>query len=124
MLGGLEGFRVTLLHVISVPEEDYSRGSEEKEKWLEDYRRRIESLLAEYRRDLIGAGFPEAMVQTRAPQRYCPSIAECILKELESTECGPSWSAGRGCPARRSFSSAVFPAKSSARPQLRRVGGA
>ena len=65
MLGGLEGFRVTLLHVISVPEEDYFAQVEEKEKWLEDYRRRIESLLAEYRRDLIGAGFPEAMVQTR-----------------------------------------------------------
>jgi nucleotide-binding universal stress UspA family protein len=88
MLGGLEGFRVTLLHVISVPEEDYFARVEEKEKWLEDYRRKIESLLAEYRRELIGAGFPESLIQTRAPQRYCPSIAECILKELESTECG------------------------------------
>jgi nucleotide-binding universal stress UspA family protein len=88
MLGGLEGFRVTLLHVISVPEEDYFARVEEKEKWLDDYRRRIESLLAEYRRELISAGFPEAAIQTRSPQRHCPSIAECLLLELDRTEYG------------------------------------
>jgi nucleotide-binding universal stress UspA family protein len=88
MLGGLEGFRVTLLHVISVPEEDYFARVEEKEKWLNDYRRRIESLLAEYRRELIAAGLPEAAIRTRSPQRYCPSIAECILLELDRTEYG------------------------------------
>ena len=88
MLGGLEGSRVTLLHVISEPEEDYFARFEEKEKWLNDYRRKIESLLAEYRRELIAAGFPEVAIQTRSPQRHCPSIAECILLELDRTECG------------------------------------
>jgi hypothetical protein len=58
MLGRLEGFRVTLLHVISEPEEDYFARLEEKENWLNDYRRKTESLLAEYRRELIAAGFP------------------------------------------------------------------
>jgi nucleotide-binding universal stress UspA family protein len=88
MLGGLEGFRVTLLHVISEPEEDYFARVEEKEKWLDDYRRKIESLLADYRRELIAAGFPEGAIQTRSPQRHCPSIAECILLELDRTEYG------------------------------------
>jgi len=88
MLGGLEGFRVTLLHVISVPEEDYFVRVEEKEKWLDDYRRKIESLLAEYRRELITAGVPDEAVETRLPQRHCPSIAECILLELDRTEYG------------------------------------
>jgi len=88
MLGGLAGVRVTLLHVISVPEEDFFARAEEREKWLDDYRRKIDSLLAEYRRELTAAGLPEATIQTRSPQRYCPSIAECILKELELTEFG------------------------------------
>jgi nucleotide-binding universal stress UspA family protein len=88
MLGGLEGFRVTLLHVIAEPEEDYFARVEEKEKWLNDYRRKIGSLLSEYRRELIAAGFSEKAVEIRLPQRHCPSIAECILKELELTEYG------------------------------------
>jgi nucleotide-binding universal stress UspA family protein len=88
MLGGLEGFRVTLLHVISEPEEDYFARVEEKERWLNDYRRKIESLLTDYRRELIAAGFPEVAIQIRSPQRHCPSIAECILLELDQTECG------------------------------------
>ena len=88
MLGGLKGFRVTLLHVISEPEEDYFARIEEKEKWLNDYRRKIESLFTECRRELIAAGFSEAEIQTRSPQRHCPSIAECILLELDRTEYG------------------------------------
>jgi nucleotide-binding universal stress UspA family protein len=88
MLRGLEGFRVTLLHVISEPEEDYFARVEEKEKWLDDYRRKIESLLADYRRELIAAGFPGEAVEARLPQRHCPSIAECILLELDRTEYG------------------------------------
>ena len=55
---------------------------------MNDYRRKIESLLAEYRRELIAAGFSEVAIQTRSPQRHCPSIAECILLELDQTECG------------------------------------
>ena len=88
MLGGLEGFQVTLLHVISEPEEDYFARAEEKEKWLNDYRRKIESILAEYRRKLIAAGFPEPAIPTRSPLRHCPSIAECILLELDRAEYG------------------------------------
>lgn len=88
MLAGLEGSRVTLLHVISEPEEDYFAKIEEKEEWLERYRRRVEDFLAQYRRELLDAGFPAEAVQTSAPLRSCPSIAECILTELDRTRYG------------------------------------
>jgi len=88
MLGRVEGCRVTLLHVISEPEEDYFATIEEKQRWLEQYRRRIETRLEQYRRELIEAGFPEEAVQTSAPLRHCPSIAECILSELDRTRYG------------------------------------
>jgi nucleotide-binding universal stress UspA family protein len=103
MLGGLEGFQVTLLHVISEPEEDYFERAEEKEKWLNDYRRKIESILAEYRRKLIAAGFPEPAIQTRSPLRHCPSIAECILLELDRTEYGTIVVGRRGLSRKEEF---------------------
>jgi nucleotide-binding universal stress UspA family protein len=88
MLGRLKDSRVTLLHVISEPEEDYFAELEEKKIWLDQYRSRVETFLEQYRRELIDAGFPEAAIQTRSPQRHCPSIAECILLELDRTEYG------------------------------------
>lgn len=37
LLGGLAGFKVTLLHVVPEPEEDFFPSAEEKEKWLAHY---------------------------------------------------------------------------------------
>ena len=88
MLGGIEGSRVTLLHVISEPEEDYFAEVAEKDQWLDQYRRRIETLLEQYRRGLIDAGFAAESVKTSTPLRHCPSIAECILAELDRTQYG------------------------------------
>jgi nucleotide-binding universal stress UspA family protein len=53
LLGGIEGFNVTLLHVIPEPEEDYFPKPEDREHWLENYRVKIEGLLDSYRRILI-----------------------------------------------------------------------
>jgi nucleotide-binding universal stress UspA family protein len=88
MLGRLKDSRVTLLHVISEPEEDYFAELEEKKKWLDQYRGRVETFLEQYRRELIEAGFPAEAVTTSAPRRYCPSIAECILSELDRSQYG------------------------------------
>jgi nucleotide-binding universal stress UspA family protein len=88
MLGGVTNSKVTLLHVISEPEEDYFTKIEEKQKWIEQYRHRVEAFLEQYRRELIDAGFAAEAVQTSAPLRSCPSIAECILSELDRTQYG------------------------------------
>mgnify|MGYP001767245617 CR=1 FL=1 len=88
LLGRAEGFRATLLHVISLPEEDYFERAEQKEKWLEDHRRKAADFLERYRGELIAAGFDGSMVRVRSPQRHCPSIAECILEELDRSEYG------------------------------------
>ncbi len=88
MLSGIEGSRVTLLHVISEPEEDYFAKIEEKQEWLDQYRSRVEAFLEQYRRELIDAGFRAESVKTSAPLRHCPSIAECILSELDRTQYG------------------------------------
>ena len=88
VLGGVQGFHVTLLHVIPDPEEDYFVTESERESWLENYRSKTDSVLQEYRDMLISAGFPAAAVDLYTPRRYCPSMAECILSEREKRSYG------------------------------------
>ncbi|MCX5882001.1 MAG: universal stress protein [Deltaproteobacteria bacterium] len=86
MLGGMKGFKATVLHVIREPEEDEFPVQEEKEKWYHAHRQHMDRILEEYRRILIDAGFADKDVSTRSTLRYCPSMAECILAERDSME--------------------------------------
>ena len=85
LLGGLAGFKVTILHVIPEPEEDYFPTSTEKEKWLTQYKKRIDAMLEDSRCILIDKGFDPRDVAVRSTLRYCPSMAECILSEGDET---------------------------------------
>jgi len=86
LLGGMKGFKVTVLHVIREPEEDEFPAEGEKEKWFQAYRQQVDQMLEGYRRMLIEAGFAAEDVSTRSPLRYCPSMADCILAERDSQE--------------------------------------
>jgi nucleotide-binding universal stress UspA family protein len=88
LLGGIEGFEVTILHVIPLPEEDFFLTPTDKEKWLSQHRVKIDAMLEGYRQILIGAGFHPNDVSVRSPTRYCPSMAECILAERDEREYG------------------------------------
>ncbi len=83
MLGGIKGFKATVLHVIREPEEDEFPVEGEKEKWFPAHRQHVNRMLEEYRRMLIDAGFAPEDVLTRSTLRYCPSMAECILAEQD-----------------------------------------
>ena len=86
LLGGMGGFKVAIVHVIPEAEEDYFATTEEKEKWLSQYRQKVETMLEDYRQILIRAGFNANDVSVRSPLRYCPSMAKCILAERDETE--------------------------------------
>ena len=88
LLGGVEGFEVTILHVIPLPEDDFFLTTSEMEKWLSQYRVKIDAMLEEYRQILLGAGFHPNDVSVRSPTRYCPSMAECILAERDERAYG------------------------------------
>ena len=85
LLGGLPGFKVTILHVVPEPEEDYFPTPTQKEKWLTQYILRIDALLEDYRQLLINKGFDPKDVAVRSKLRYCPSMAACILSERDET---------------------------------------
>ena len=86
LLEGAEGFSVTILHVINEPEEDYFPTTDEKEKWLGQYKKKVDKMLEDYRQILIQKGFDQSVVSVRSTLRYCPSMAQCILEERDETE--------------------------------------
>ncbi len=85
LLGGYAEFKVTLLHVIPVPDEDTFSSKEEEERWLEKHTRKMDVALEDYRQILIRWGFKYDDIFLRSPLRYCPSMAECILAEKGDT---------------------------------------
>ena len=86
MLGGMKGFKATVLHVIREPEEDEFPAPEEKEKWYVEHGKQVERMLEEYRGMLVASGFAAEDVRTRSTHRYCPSMADCILAERDLLE--------------------------------------
>ena len=85
LLGGFPGFKVTILHVIPEPEEDYFHLAEEKDVWFNQHTKKVETMLADYRQLLIEKGFAPEDVTVRTTIRYCPSMAKCILSERDET---------------------------------------
>jgi nucleotide-binding universal stress UspA family protein len=83
LLEGRAGFRVTILHIIQDPEEDYFPDPAEKVKWLDQYRARMAQRVEVYRGILLAAGFAPERVSVRTPTLSCPSLAECILAERD-----------------------------------------
>jgi nucleotide-binding universal stress UspA family protein len=86
LLGGIPGFKVTVLHVIPEAEEDYFPTEAEKEQWLSQYKQKVDAMLENDRRMLLQAGFDAKDVSVRSSLRYCPSMAECILAERDQTQ--------------------------------------
>ncbi|MFZ7126305.1 MAG: universal stress protein [Desulfobacterales bacterium] len=87
MLGGVDGFKFALLHIIAEPEEDFFPNLREQQKWLERYQEKIDALLEDYRQRLIDHGIPKENIIVESKLRFCPSMAECILKEREELVC-------------------------------------
>ncbi|MDI6688239.1 MAG: universal stress protein [Desulfobacterales bacterium] len=86
LLEGAEGFRVSVLHVIPEPEEDYFPTLEDRDKWLDQHKNKVDEMLEDYRQILIQGGFDPSVVSVRSIMRHCPSMATCILEEKDEAE--------------------------------------
>ena len=86
-LGGVPGFRVTLLTIIQKPSEDYFEASEERENWIADQCSGAEKMLQNYREMLLQSGFREDKVTIKVEARNCPSISDCILENQKKLGC-------------------------------------
>ncbi len=86
-LGGVPGFRVTLLTIVPEPSEDYFATDEERKTWIEEHSSGAEKILKDYREMLIQSGFSEDKVMVKVEVRICPSIAGCILDDQKKLGC-------------------------------------
>lgn len=86
-LGGVPGFRVTLLSIVPEPSEDYFETDEERKDWIDKHTSEAEEILGNYREVLIQSGFKENKVAVSVEVRNCPSIADCILDDQKSLGC-------------------------------------
>jgi nucleotide-binding universal stress UspA family protein len=84
VLGGVPGFTVTLLSIVPEPETDFFDTDEEMNAWLKKKTDEAETLLEDYRRILVRAGFAEDDVNYRACVGESRSLSDAIL----DTHCG------------------------------------
>lgn len=102
-LGGVPGFRATILNVIPEPPEDYFDTDKERRAWIEDHESRASEMLDRYRQILIQSGFAEDKVATVVDIRYCPSVADCILQMQQRLECCTVVMGRRGISKKEEF---------------------
>lgn len=88
LVGRTPGLEVTLLHVIHAPDENFFPNGQERERWLQSGRSRVEGWLAEYRRMLLAAGMDPARVSVHLAERDGPSLAALILAETCALDAG------------------------------------
>lgn len=87
MLAAVKGCEIKLLHIIPEPEEDFFPDLREQNRWLSRYQKKMTALLKEYRQELIDHGIPAGDIAIKIKQRFCPSMAECILQERQKSGC-------------------------------------
>lgn len=88
MLGGWQKVRVTLLHILHAPEEDYFSCSAERERWIQSGRKKAMGWLDDYRRMLLGHGMDSARVSVVIAERDGPSLSRLILNETGAMGAG------------------------------------
>ncbi|UCD36462.1 MAG: universal stress protein [Nitrospiraceae bacterium] len=102
-LGGVAGFRVTLLRIIPEPPEDYFSNPGERQDWISASRQKARSDLENYRAVLVQAGFEEDKVAVSTEVRKCSSIASCILDVQRKLGCCTIVMGRRGISKREEF---------------------
>jgi nucleotide-binding universal stress UspA family protein len=102
-IGGLPGFHVTVLTIVSEPSEDYFVNVGERNAWVEKENAAANRILDDYRQMLIQAGFRNEDVTALAVMKSCASIAECILDEQKKLGCGTVVIGRRGISKKEEF---------------------
>ena len=88
IVGGAEGFEITVMHVIEEPHEDFYETEEERQRAIEEAREKTEVLLKRAADRLAELGAAPGSVSLEHPVKPCESLAECILEEHEAKEFG------------------------------------
>ena len=88
LVGGLPGFKATLVTILEEPNPDIFATPEDRDRYLRERKTRLETVLTEARERLLTHGLDESTVQIKIHQRLCENIAQCILDEQRLGEYG------------------------------------
>jgi nucleotide-binding universal stress UspA family protein len=88
MLKGLPDVHVTVLHIIPEPDDDFFPSPEQKTQWIEQYEQKVNLMMENYRDMMVRHGMALEKLTLVSKRMYCPSIAECILKERRAIGAG------------------------------------
>ncbi len=102
-LGGIPGFRATIVTVIPEPPEDYFAAETERITWTEKNKAEAVKMLDLYRTMLIQAGFKEDKVATVVDIKRCASVADCILDMQQRFRCSTIVMGRRGISKKEEF---------------------
>jgi nucleotide-binding universal stress UspA family protein len=79
-LGGVPGFRATVVKIVPEPAEDYFQSTEEHDSWISEEKKKAEEMLSTYSDILVQSGFRREKVDCLVEVRQCPSVAQCIIE--------------------------------------------
>jgi nucleotide-binding universal stress UspA family protein len=103
VLGGLPEVQATLLNIIFVPPDDFFENEDDRIEWIAAHEERTRRMLEDYRQILVKSGFGEEKVAVKMKVGDCPSIAECIFKEVRELGAGTVVVGRRGKSKREEF---------------------
>lgn len=86
-LGGITGFRVTLLTIVQKPTDDYFENDADRDAWVAERSLEAETMLRNYREVLLQSGFGEDKVRVKVEVKNCISMADCILNDQRELGC-------------------------------------
>lgn len=103
MLGGLPGFRVTLISIVSAPPEDFFASDEERLAWVKEEQAKSEATLELSKGILKASGFEDGNVEIRSVVKVCASVGDCILEAQKELGCGTVVVGRRGITKKEEF---------------------
>lgn len=99
----MKGFHVTIIHIISIPPDDYFVSEDEKALWIGKKSLEGNRILQEHLNLLLDSGYYKEDVETKLVVKECISVAECIIEEQKNLNCGTVVIGRRGISKKEEF---------------------
>lgn len=102
-LQGSSSFKIFLLHIISLPQDDYFMNEEEKTRWQKEKQDIGQDILDKCAQLLNKYGFGNNNIEKILIIKTCSSIGECILQEQQRLNCSTVVIGRRGISKKEEF---------------------
>jgi nucleotide-binding universal stress UspA family protein len=103
MLGGLQGFTITLINIVPVPPDDYFVKADQRALWIRDNEAKSKQILDDYREMLGNAGIDRTSINVCMKTGEFSSIAAVVLDEAKRIGAGTIAIGRRGISKKEEF---------------------